>query len=399
MNRMPTVLLVLLAGVGHVLLWTGVINRLHGWAGPKWLIDLLTALSFALLAAIPLAWLAHLVPPSYVHACAALGAVGLVSKLLWIEPRRYDRSVQTQWEQHVQHVEPLPAVPMAHGPFASLLCKIPYNEALSLAIDTKQLVLPNLPASLVGLRLVHISDLHMTGRITRPYYEFLVRQVNQLQPDVICITGDIIENSRCLPWLRDPLGQLQSRLGTYYVLGNHDAYIDMAATRRALAENGFCDLSGRWLETRWDNTPVALGGNELPWIDAAPPAPNSMSNSQPNQPGHSRPAHADSPHARQTATPPFRLVLCHTPDQFGWCCRVNADLALAGHTHGGQIQFPLFGPLACPSLFGTRYACGLFQRQSTVLHVTRGISGKTPLRMRCRPEIAVLRLTAKDRTT
>jgi predicted MPP superfamily phosphohydrolase len=72
------------------------------------------------------------------------------------------------------------------------------------------------------------------------------------------------------------------------------------------------------------------------------------------------------------------------------------DLALAGHTHGGQVQFPVLGVIGSPSLHGTRYACGVFCRGETVLHVTRGLSGQTPLRWRCPPEVALLELVGHD---
>jgi predicted MPP superfamily phosphohydrolase len=70
------------------------------------------------------------------------------------------------------------------------------------------------------------------------------------------------------------------------------------------------------------------------------------------------------------------------------------DLALAGHTHGGQVQLPILGVVASPSLHGTRYACGVFRRGNTVMHVSRGLGGETPFRWRCPPEIALLELTA-----
>lgn len=69
---------------------------------------------------------------------------------------------------------------------------------------------------------------------------------------------------------------------------------------------------------------------------------------------------------------------------------------LAGHTHGGQVQLPLLGVIMSPSLHGTRYACGVFRRGRTVMHVTRGVGGETPLRWRCPPELALLELIVKD---
>ena len=63
---------------------------------------------------------------------------------------------------------------------------------------------------------------------------------------------------------------------------------------------------------------------------------------------------------------------------------------LAGHVHGGQVRLPVIGAVLSPSWHGVKYACGLFHRPPTVLHVTRGLSGEYPVRYLCRPEIAQL---------
>ena len=63
---------------------------------------------------------------------------------------------------------------------------------------------------------------------------------------------------------------------------------------------------------------------------------------------------------------------------------------LSGHNHGGQVRLPGIGPIYTPSLYGTRYAAGAYYRQPTLLYVTRGISGKEPLRYNCLPELTQL---------
>ncbi len=160
----------------------------------------------------------------------------------------------------------------------------------------------------------------------------------------------------------------------YFILGNHDGYIGADHTRKLLVDAGLICLSGRWVRAEWNGVPVLLGGNELPWMRPAAPLEGLP--------------------PRRDGVDDFRLALCHTPDQFGWCCRADADLALAGHTHGGQVQVPWLGVVASPSLFGAQYAHGVFCRGDTVLHVSRGIAGETPLRWRCPPEAALLELAA-----
>jgi predicted MPP superfamily phosphohydrolase len=86
----------------------------------------------------------------------------------------------------------------------------------------------------------------------------------------------------------------------------------------------------------------------------------------------------------------FRVLLAHTPDRFTWARSENFDLVLAGHTHGGQLRFPLIGPVVCPSWHGTKYACGYFYKEPTLMHVSRGTGSLFPLRLDCPPEITRL---------
>lgn len=374
------------ATVGHGVIWASIVNRLHGLAGPRLAIKVATAACAIALIAIPLALLADAWQDRaatfnpfaldhwtgyYARACVAVGVLGAVVKAVY-EWRRYDRSVLVEWtadrREAMRRQTPRPL----GTPYARLLCALPGNEALSLSVDRKKLAIPRLPAELAGATIAHLSDLHLTGRVGRDYFDYVVRTVNDLRPDAIAITGDVIECEACLSWLAPTLGRLCAPLGVYFILGNHDLFIDDYRTRQALVDEGLTCVTDRWIRADWNGASVTIAGNERPWKSAGDAL--------------------DAPPVRGAATTGFRLALCHSPDQFSWCCRSDVDLALAGHTHGGQIQSPLWGPLAAPSLFGTRYACGVFRRGPTVLHVTRGVSGQTPLRWRCPPEIAMLEL-------
>jgi predicted MPP superfamily phosphohydrolase len=388
MSQVLVWLALALAALGHGLLWTSLVNRLHGWAGPRRLINALTLACGVALVAVPTAIALRLAtgdvplaeqltsphgPAPYLWLCAAIGAAGLVLKPL-AERRREDPTVLLECRRERRRLPADAADRPLIGGFARALGKLPGNEALQLSIDRKRLALPRLPAELEGLTLVHLSDLHMTGRVCEAYFRFLADQVNKLRPDVIAITGDIIEHESCWPWLAESLGRLCAPLGVYFILGNHDAFIDADRTRTLLTDAGLTCVSGRWLRADWNGAPILIGGNELPWM---PPAPGAL----------------DVP--SRGAGDEFRLALCHTPDQFAWCVDADVDLALAGHTHGGQVQLPILGVVASPSLYGARYACGVFRRGDTVLHVTRGVGGETPLRFRCPPEAALLELTRR----
>ena len=85
----------------------------------------------------------------------------------------------------------------------------------------------------------------------------------------------------------------------------------------------------------------------------------------------------------------LRLGITHSPeprvlDPFA---ADGYDFVMAGHTHGGQLRFPLIGPVVCPSWHGTKYACGYFYQEPTLMHVSRGTGSLFPLRLDCPPEI------------
>ncbi len=402
-------LILLLACFGHGFLWVGWVNRIHAWAGPRWIIDLLTLLCVLAFVGIPLSiayswtvwqlggvlhgstghtpadfitastWQPDLWQSIYLNLCALGGG----AMILWrfLGPRRADHP-KTLKERQVQllNLASMSSSELPADRLTQLMCRLPANQVLKLSVEKKKIALPQLDTACHGLTIVHISDLHMTGKIDRAFYRLIADEVNALQPDVIALTGDIIENETCRPWFAESLGRMQSRFGKFFILGNHDRFVDFTQTRESLSELGWIDVGGRSVLATFHDAPAVVAGNELPWF--SPPA--NLPGSVPLGPS------ATTPHP--SVPQPLRLVLTHSPDQFAWCRQHHVDLVLAGHTHGGQICLPLLGPVACPSKHGTRYAGGVFREEDTVMHVTRGISGETPIRWNCPPELALLEL-------
>jgi len=153
------------------------------------------------------------------------------------------------------------------------------------------------------------------------------------------------------------------------VLGNHDSWADVPRIRRQLEELGISNVGGRWLQTEVRGEPLIVIGNEMPWIGSL----------------------AD---LRDCPTDGFRLCLSHSPDQLPWAKKHGIDLMLAGHNHGGQIRFPVIGPIFVPSVYSRRYDGGLYHEPPTLLHVSRGLGGTHPLRWNCRPEVTRIVLSA-----
>ena len=374
-------LLLALAAVGHVVFWTAIVNRLHGLGIERRWVDAGTIASAAAMAGLPLAvalgfWLQaqHRLQLAaaalwvYVGCCAAFCVFALLHRLwLMLHPERRgtlvsNHTTPVDMRKHGRRRLMAPGIP-------ALLARIPGNQALDLQVHEKRLALPRMPAG-PELRVIHITDLHMSGRIAKEYFVEMVAAVNALRPDLILLTGDLVERAKCMDWLPDTLGSLRAAAGVFFVLGNHDLRVDCDQLLNHLAELGLIHLGGTWRELTVRGTPLVLAGNELPWFGPPPNAANLP--------------------ARDASGLPLRVLLAHAPDQFTWACRHDFDLMLAGHNHGGQVRLPLLGPILSPSLSGTRYASGAFCRGNSVLHVGRGTGSLTPFRWNCPPEIALL---------
>jgi predicted MPP superfamily phosphohydrolase len=373
----------LVAFCGHTAICVWLFNRLHAMPWPCRIIRFLerTILAFAALVLAVYAArfaasgtviyaggsLAELNPAWLVYPLASIVAAAAAIPL-WAIPKllaRTPTALQSNHTARVNLVDQLGSRPVGTKMTATLAA-IPGNEIFSLAIQTKRIRIAGLPPKLAGLKIAHLSDLHMTGRFTRPFYEEIVEQTNALQPDLIALTGDICEKEACLEWIVPVLGRLNARYGKFFILGNHETRLANAAPLRSLLGNaGFVDLAGRWIVHPIADVPVILAGTELPWFGVAPDM-------------------TDAPQGS------FRILLSHSPDQLPWAKRTGFPLMLAGHNHGGQIRLPLIGPLITPSRFGSRYAGGLFHEPPTLLHVTRGIGGVHPLRFNCPPELPLL---------
>jgi uncharacterized protein len=254
------------------------------------------------------------------------------------------------------------------------LAKLPGNCILEIHSGRKSLCVPNWPDCLNGFRIGHISDLHFTGQLSRDFYRHAFEELIRLRPDMIVITGDIIDKAKCLPWIEELLSDLRAPHGCYFVLGNHDKRIfDSEVVRQAMARSGWVDLGSQVIEADIHGQRIMLAGHERPWF-------------------------GQEPQFGANSTGAFRLALAHSPDAIDWAQQQQVDLLLAGHTHGGQIRFPIIGPIVAPSWYGSQFASGVFYRQPTLMHVSRGLAGVHPLRYRCQPEIALLELYSTNNT-
>jgi predicted MPP superfamily phosphohydrolase len=373
---------------GHMALWIGRANALHATAIPEWAVRTLSACCHSAQLTGYVVYSAFfyfggsLVDPAgswstgrglalaYVAVCFAVVA-GPVRR--WFYHRFLGpppSALLSGKGIEIDVAKLLGRVP-ARGLAANILLRLPLNESLKLAVTEKELAIARLPAALEGMTIAHVSDWHLGHKVDLPYFEEVARRVNALDCDLICIAGDLFEKKAGYAWTDAVYAQLRARHGVYFVLGNHDAYLhDNDNIRRLLTGAGLVDVGQRWIEIPIRGERVLLAGNELPWITPA----------------------ADMTHAprRPESGEQLRIALAHTPDEIDWGRRHDFDLMLAGHTHGGQIRLPIIGPALVPSRLDVHYSAGTFDEPPTVLHVSRGVSGKTPLRYDCLPEVTKL---------
>ncbi|MCO8124357.1 metallophosphoesterase [Stieleria sp. TO1_6] len=384
MNGFPGWLMLAIALVGHGGLHIAIYNRINAFGWPRRWIKRLVKLFLFTTVAIPIAiawsqsdalreilfdggsWRAlDRSVRGYLAVCLASWVVFGIPWILW-RPILGLESVAATRKITVVDVTKAFSHSLTTTPKATFESRLPLNQVLQLSIEEIELPVVGLPAELDGYRIAHLSDIHLTGEIRSDYARFAVQQATKWRPDLIALTGDIIDEQGCIDWLFEIFSPAEATDGCYFILGNHDTRIvDSWETRQAMDRAGWIDLGSQSIRRRLGGVDCQLIGNEAPWF--------------------ARPA-------VEPAEVCFRLLLSHSPDQFGWARRNGIDLMLAGHTHGGQGRLPLAGPILSPSRHGSRYASGDFYRPPTTLHVTRGLGGVHLLRINCRPELSLLTL-------
>lgn len=388
------IVLYVVGAVGHIAIWVSIYNRVQAFGAERWFVKLQEKFCVLACAAIGLIFIyrcyvdgfslvEHALNPDtfwrplwYLIPCWGFGILVFPA---WLARKWEGRRPQQVVEITAQKYD----VPAETGQSLkgegreAFLVSLPLNETLQLEITHKTIQLPRWPSALSGMRIAHLSDLHFTGYIRKEYFEFACEKINEEKVDLIVITGDILDKRKCLKWIPDTLGKLSAKHGVYFVLGNHDrmhAEPLRQELNESLAACGLTHIGGAWRSLTMNDCELIIAGNESPWF---PPAPEL----------------ADCP-ARENGPP--RVLLAHTPDVFPWAKENDFDLMLAGHTHGGQIRLPLYGPLVSPSLYGVAYSAGEFFFDPLFMHVSRGLSGQHPIRYDCPPEVSILVIQAPD---
>ena len=242
--------------------------------------------------------------------------------------------------------------------------------------------LAGLPEEFYGLRIVHLSDLH--GHEYGEDSALLLEKVAAQRPDLILLTGDMIdqaEQTGILPPLARGLVEIAP---TYYVTGNHEWYVGgVPGIKALLKECGVTVLTNEYVVLRRGDASVVLAGVDDPNGYADQKTPEELY------------AEIDQAHPDT-----FTILMAHRNDRFDQYAAAGYDLVLSGHAHGGIVRLPFTDGLVGTdrTLFPTRTA-GVYTSGDSTLFVSRGLGNNTnPIpgfRIFNRPDLAVLVLTGK----
>lgn len=224
----------------------------------------------------------------------------------------------------------------------------------------------NLPMAFHGYRIAHVSDLHNSH-----LWKQTVKQLQKAKPDIICITGDLVDSNRTDVDVALSFAAEAVKIAPcYYVTGNHELGLNSAVSEKlisGLKALGVTVLNNEAVTLEMGDQKIQLVGTG--WGSA-------------------------SYGAEAFAYDGYRILLAHDPAHFESYSQAGYDLVLCGHVHGGQFRIPLIGGLYGPGqgLF-PEYETGVYSNGRTDMVVSRGIGNSViPVRLNNRPEVILITL-------
>lgn len=250
-----------------------------------------------------------------------------------------------------------------------------YAARSSFHVKEVQIPLAGLPKDLDGLRLVQLSDIHMSPFLTAPELRRIVDMANETRAHVALVTGDLITGRH------DPLEEciyelkrLKAEAGVLGCLGNHEVFADCEQRAKVLAADfGMGFLRQESVELKFGGAKLNIAG-----VDYQPfKMPYLVGAEKLVKPGMTN------------------ILLSHNPDVFPVAAGKGFDLTIAGHTHGGQVTVEILHQYLNVARFFTPYVYGHYEIGNRALYVTRGVGTVgIPARIGAPPEITLIRLCA-----
>src|SRR6478672_814452 len=247
-------------------------------------------------------------------------------------------------------------------------------EPRRVLLERRLIQIPRLPTAFEGFRIILFSDIHLYPFTPIEVVRDAVRLANSFQPDLVILPGDFVWRSVEAAFDLVPiLSQLNPADGAFAVLGNHDHWKGPKIVAQALAKAGIRVLHNEGITIQRGNDSIYLAGIDSVW--GGKPSPK-----------------AAFEHRRGNIV---SIVAVHEPDYIKELApQFPVDLQLSGHSHGGQVRMPVFGPLILPPM-GEIYDMGLYRVGDAQVYTTRGLGTiHVNARFNCPPEVTAITLHA-----
>jgi predicted MPP superfamily phosphohydrolase len=255
-------------------------------------------------------------------------------------------------------------------PFAMTLYGGAFGQ-LWTRVEGGPLHLPGLGPELAGLRIVQVSDIHAGGMVGSRRLHRIAAKVSKLKPDLVVVTGDIVNASpHEAELIAQLLGALEAPLGVWACLGNHDYFVDGDAVAGILERSGVKVLRNRGEVISRGQSAFWLAGVDDTWTGR------------------------DDMEAALSGKPDGLpvLLLAHDPKLWPEAVERRVHVTLSGHTHGGQFGLVKLHPSLSLARLITPFTAGRFEQNGSVLHVSRGTANTLPIRLGAPTEIGLFEL-------
>lgn len=262
----------------------------------------------------------------------------------------------------------IPAVPLAVSAYGVI------DGDTQIVMNRHTLAFPQLPPALAGFKIAQISDTHIGPFFGMDKLDRVLTMVKQEQPDLLVITGDLIDDLALLPPTMKRLAAFQSQLpqGIFYCWGNHEYFRDINRIRRALYSSPIVVLEN---SNKAVVNGLHLAGVDYPW--SKDKGGQEMVRQQ-----------FFSKAVRDIPADAFTVLLTHHSAFLDDAFTAGIPLALAGHTHGGQVN--LLGKSLLPVQY--KYMRGMYRQGDCYGYVSVGTGHWLPLRLGCPAEVSVFTL-------
>jgi len=248
-----------------------------------------------------------------------------------------------------------------------------YNARKGPSIIKQDIYLNNLPPKFENFTIAQISDLHVGPTIKRPYVEDVLNKISQINPDLIALTGDLVDGS--VEYIRsdfEPIKDMIANYGTFFVTGNHEYYSGVDQWLDEIDRLGVINLI--------NDQKIISKGDEI----------ISLAGITDYRAHQIKPSHKSNPFEAIKSVPKKvkKIMLAHQPNSIYDVHKAGVDLQLSGHTHGGQ-----FWPFTYPTKFANAYLAGHYNHDGTQIYVNRGTGyWGPPLRLGVQSEITLIQL-------